>query len=86
MFVILTYDVNRKTAKTIKHTCDKYLHHIQNSVFEGDITQSELKELKQKLEKIINKELDSICIYSFDSIKYARREQIGQSVVYGNII
>jgi hypothetical protein len=30
-----------------------------------------------ELERKIEKETDSICIYEFDSIKYSRKEQIG---------
>jgi CRISPR/Cas system-associated endoribonuclease Cas2 len=32
-----------------------YLNHVQNSVFEGELTVSYLKELIEKLRKIINK-------------------------------
>ena len=46
MFVILTYDVNKKRVNKIKKICKKYLVHVQNSVFEGNITDSRLNKLK----------------------------------------
>ncbi len=86
MFVILTYDINKNKVKIVKKICDRYLHHIQNSVFEGTISEAKLKDLKSKLDKVVNKDIDSICIYKFDSVKYAKKEQIGLSSVFGNII
>ena len=42
MYVILVYDIklDQKGPKILNHTfkiCKKYLTHIQNSVFEGEI-------------------------------------------------
>ena len=86
MFVILTYDVGQKRVSKVMKTCRKYLLHVQNSVFEGSITEARLNKLKAELEKKIEKEMDSICIYEFDSIKYSRKEQIGSVAKYSNII
>lgn len=77
MFVILTYDVNKRRVNKILKICKRYLMHVQNSVFEGHITNSKLGELKLKIERVIRKETDHVCIYKFDSIKYAKKEQIG---------
>ena len=74
MFVILVYDVTeRKVAKI----CRKYLTWIQNSVFEGDIGEANLKKLKKELSQVIDKETDSVIIYKFNSLNYSKREVIG---------
>jgi CRISPR-associated protein Cas2 len=86
MFVILSYDVGQKRVAKVMKICRRYLIHVQNSVFEGTITEARLKKLKNELEKKIVKETDGICIYEFDSIKYTRKEQIGLVAVYENII
>ena len=86
MFVILTYDVGQKRVSKVMKTCCRYLFHVQNSVFEGVITQTRLKKLKWELERKIEKEVDRVCIYEFDSMKYSRKEQIGSVVTYGRII
>lgn len=86
MFVILTYDVNKKRVNKIKKICKKYLVHVQNSVFEGNITDSRLNKLKKEIEKNIIVEVDQICIYKFDSVKYASKEQIGYCKVISNQI
>lgn len=77
MFVILVYDVtDRKVAKALK-VCRKYLTWIQNSVFEGDIGEANLKKLKVELRQVIDKETDSVIIYRFNSMNYSKREVIG---------
>ena len=86
MFAILVYDVGKKRVSKVMKTCRRYLLHVQNSVFEGTITEARLNKLKAELEKKIEKETDSICIYEFDSVKYARKEQIGSVAIYQSII
>lgn len=77
MFVILVYDVtDRKVAKALK-VCRKYLTWIQNSVFEGDIGEANLKKLKVELKQVIDKKTDSVIIYRFNSMNYSKREVIG---------
>ncbi|MDL2324179.1 CRISPR-associated endonuclease Cas2 [Ruminococcaceae bacterium OttesenSCG-928-A16] len=86
MFVVLAYDVGAKRVSKVMKACRRYLFHVQNSVFEGSITEAQLKKLKIELEKKIEKETDSICIYEFGSVKYSRKEQIGAVAAYSNII
>jgi CRISPR-associated protein Cas2 len=86
MFVIFTYDVNAKRDAKVMKTCKKYLNHIQNSVFEGMISDAKLERLKSEVERIIDKNTDSVCIYKIGSIKYTSKERIGQVSLTGNII
>lgn len=53
MFVILVYDVNSSRCAKVMKICKKYLHHVQRSVFEGMITESKLKGMRQELERNI---------------------------------
>lgn len=86
MFVILTYDVGQKRVSGVMKTCRRYLRHVQNSVFEGTITGARLNALKSELGEKIEKNVDSICIYEFDSIKFSRKEQLGVVEVFTNIV
>ncbi len=79
MFVILVYDVNTKRVNRIHKICQKYLTWVQNSVFEGNITQANLMRLKHELGDIIDKEYDSIIIYEFRTKAYFQRETLGKS-------
>ena len=86
MFVILTYDVNQRRVSKVMKICRKYLFHVQNSVFEGTITDAKLRRLKEELENKIDKTADRICVYEFDSTKYSRKEQIGATAEISNVI
>ena len=66
--------------------CCKYLTHIQNSVFEGTITEGKLNKLKGELEKVIDVKCDAVCIYKFGSTKYSSKEQIGNVPIFSNVI
>lgn len=77
MFVILVYDIGVKRVAKVLKTCRKYLYWVQNSVFEGEISEVNLTKLKGELSKIINKDVDSIIIYSFRTTKYSSIEIIG---------
>lgn len=77
MKVILVYDVNQKRVSRVLKTCRKYLHWVQNSVFEGEITEGRLERLKTELKKIIDQDEDSVVIYTFQSEWYTKRETIG---------
>lgn len=79
MFVILVYDVNEKRVSKVLKKCREYLYWVQNSVFEGDITHMRLRQLTKELERIIDKEEDSVIIYRFQSLRYSSREILGRN-------
>lgn len=79
MYVILVYDMGEKRVGKMLKLCRKYLNWIQNSVFEGEITEVRLKELTLKAEKIMKKdEEDSLIIFSSRSDKFLDKQIIGQ--------
>ncbi|MBO8152302.1 MAG: CRISPR-associated endonuclease Cas2 [Candidatus Marinimicrobia bacterium] len=78
MHVILVYDIGEKRVAKVLKTCRKYLHWVQNSVFEGEITNANLVRLKGELKRIIKKEEDSVVIYQFRTLNYSKREILGQ--------
>ena len=86
MFVILSYDINQKRVGKVLKVCRKYLVHIHKSVFEGNITESKLKSLKNELKKIIRTDEDSVCIYSTPFAQVVFKEQIGVTDDNSNII
>lgn len=77
MYVILVYDIGKKrVGKMLKH-CRKYLNWIQNSVFEGEITEVKVKELLAGAKKIMNEESDSVIIFKSRDEKWLNKEIIG---------
>ncbi|MDA8335752.1 MAG: CRISPR-associated endonuclease Cas2 [Peptococcaceae bacterium] len=77
MFVILTYDVNEKRVAKVLKKCRQYLNWVQNSVFEGDISEASLTKLKMELDRIIKKDEDSVILYYLRTTKYSSREIMG---------
>ena len=64
MYVILIYDVNVKRVGKMLKLCRQYPCWIQNSVFEGEISEAKLQELCNKIKSIIDESEDSIIIFS----------------------
>ncbi len=77
MFVILVYDANEKRVQKFHKICKKYLTWVQNSVFEEEISEANLRILKDELKDIMEENEDSILIYKFRTKKYYDREMIG---------
>jgi CRISPR-associated protein Cas2 len=77
MFVILVYDANERRVQKFHKICKKYLMHVQNSVFEGEITDADLRKLTDELREVIEETEDSVLIYKFRTRKYFERESIG---------
>ncbi len=70
MRIILVYDVGEKRVQKVHKFLKRYLHWIQNSVFEGDLTTSELEEVKAYLKKLMNEDEDSIIIFKLKFTNY----------------
>jgi len=78
MYIILVYDVGQKRVGKMLKLCRKYLNWIQNSVFEGEITEVQFNELKWNARKIIDEENDSIIIFKSRQEKWLDKEIVGQ--------
>ncbi len=77
MYVILVYDIGEKRGGRMLKLCRCYLNWIQNSVFEGEIKEVKLKELKIKAGLIMKDNEDSLIIF------IARNERWLEKVVLG---
>ena len=77
MYIILVYDIGEKRVGKMLKLCRKYLNWIQNSVFEGEITEVKLKELLFKAKEIMNIEEDSLIIFKSRNEKWLDKEVIG---------
>ena len=73
----MVYDVNEKRVGKALKISRKYLHWVQNSVFEGEITEAKFVKLKNEIKELINKEEDSVIFYILRSTSYTKREIIG---------
>ncbi|MDO8898949.1 MAG: CRISPR-associated endonuclease Cas2 [Bacteroidales bacterium] len=78
MYVILVYDIGEKRVGKMLKLCRQYLNWIQNSVFEGEITEVKLKELVLKAKGIMKLEFDSLIIFQTRQEKWLDKQIIGK--------
>jgi CRISPR-associated protein Cas2 len=77
MYVIAMYDVGQKRVGKMLKLCRRYLNWIQNSVFEGEITEVKLLELKHQAMLIMDEEIDSLIIFKTRQEKWLDKEIVG---------
>jgi CRISPR-associated protein Cas2 len=77
MYVILVYDFGEKRVGKMLKLCRKYLNWIQNSVFEGEITDLQLKQIEASAAAFMNPDEDSIIIFSSRSQMFMDKRIIG---------
>lgn len=82
MYVILVYDIKtdtegKKILPKVFKICKKYLVHIQNSVFEGELSIPQLKTLKMELSKYVRDDSDSLIIFKNRQEKWLDKEFLG---------
>jgi CRISPR-associated protein Cas2 len=79
MYVIIVYDVDVDKNRTVLTFLRTRLDWIQNSVFEGQLTKAEVREVKSRLESVASAESgDSIVIYELGSSDYMEKTVIGE--------
>lgn len=77
MYIIAVYDVDQKRCGKMLKLCRKYLHHIQNSVFEGEITEGKLEEMRLAAKRIMKDDGDSLIIFKSRNEKWLDKEICG---------
>jgi CRISPR-associated protein Cas2 len=78
MYIILVYDIEEKRVGKMLKLCRRYLNWIQNSVFEGELTEVKLRELVLEAGKIMNKERDSIIVFQSRQEKWLEKLIVGK--------
>ncbi|KGN99889.1 CRISPR-associated protein Cas2 [Porphyromonas macacae] len=78
MYVILVYDVGEKRVAKMLKLCRKYLNWIQNSVFEGELSEVKLLELKSLAKDFMDNDEDSLIIFSSRQERWLEKEIIGR--------
>lgn len=83
MYVVLVYDISQsengqKRWSRVFKICKKYLSHIQNSVFEEEISKVQLVQLQQELKPYVDTTLDSVIIFKSRQEKWLDKEFWGK--------
>lgn len=95
MYILLTYDVEtknpagQKRLRNVAKCCKNFGQRVQSSVFECELSGSELVNLKYQLKSIIDEKTDSIRIYHLGKNYHAKIETLGVETAIdlnGNLI
>jgi len=78
MYIILVYDIEERRVSKMLKLCRRYLHWIQNSVFEGELSPVQLKELIFEAELIMDARKDSLIIFKTRQEKWLEKQVIGR--------
>lgn len=78
MYVILVYDMEEKRVGKMLKLCRRYLNWVQNSVFEGELTDVKLQELLQGAKRIMHVEKDSIIVFKSRQEKWLEKMVVGK--------
>jgi CRISPR-associated protein Cas2 len=77
MYVILVYDVGEKRVAKVCKFCRQYLNWVQNSSFEGELSEARFARLKSGLRAIIEPDEDSVLIYTARDERLLSRSVMG---------
>jgi len=77
MFVILVYDTLAERNPGVLRTCRRYLHWVQRSVFEGQLTAAQYRTLTSELRTQIDPGYDSVRIYTTRTPDFIETHSIG---------
>lgn len=87
MYIILVYDIGEKRVQKVHKLLKKYLNWVQNSVFEGELTEGRFEAMKIDLKERMESDEDSVIIYTLGSLKYTDRQIIGvEKNMTGNLL
>ena len=78
MYVVVVYDVEVARVNKINQFLKQFLYWRQNSVFEGEVTQSQLEKIKIWIKKFI-KDGDKVIIYILPSQKILQTIEFGRN-------
>ena len=88
MLVLITYDVNTQTAagrkrlRKVAKECTNYGQRVQNSVFECQMDATKCRQVKDILEKLIDKDVDSLRFYYLGNQYEQKIQHFGRNAGY----
>lgn len=78
MYIVLVYDIEEKRVVKMLKLCRRYLNWVQNSVFEGELSDVKLKELLYEAGVIMDLEKDSIIVFKSRQEKWMEKQILGK--------
>ncbi len=77
MYLIIVYDIAVERIDKVRKYLKQYLNWVQNSAFEGELTEGEIEKIKIALKKLIKEDEDSIILYVTPNKQWVTKEILG---------
>ena len=77
MYFVAAYDVDESRVGKMLKIFRKYLTWVQNSVFEGELTEAQYEALKTEVEDLMDPTHDSVIFWNVRAEQYCDRETLG---------
>ena len=77
VYVVIVYDVRADRTRILLKFLRRYLTHVQNSVFEGQVTEGDLERIRNGIEERLEPG-ESTIVYELSSEKLLDRTVFGE--------
>lgn len=77
MYVIVVYDVREERVNRACKFLKRFLPRVQNSVFEGELSESKLERVRSGLKAVLDLDQDSVLIYVLRDARWMERLTLG---------
>jgi CRISPR-associated protein Cas2 len=77
MYVVVVYDMESDRTHLLLKLCRRYLTHVQQSVFEGEISKGDLQRLRGEIEDTLDAG-ESVIVYELSSDTLLDRTVYGE--------
>jgi len=78
VYVILVYDVGEDRVGRVCKYLRRYLPRVQNSVFEGELSEAKLAAMKAGLSKHLDEQVDSVLLWVMRDARWTDRQTMGR--------
>jgi len=80
MFLIVVYDTLAERNPQVLRTCRRYLHWVQRSVFQGELSAAQHRTFLEELKQHIDPGYDSVLIYRTRTPQQVETQTLGQDL------
>jgi len=77
VYLVVVYDVEATRTRHFRNFLRQHLHHVQNSVFEGEVTEGDAETIETRLESMLE-EAESAIVYRLPAEKFVDRSAFGE--------
>lgn len=73
MYIVIVYDVGVERLDKVRKVLREYLNWVQNSAFEGELSEGKLEEVRLRVKELIDESSDSILVYTIPNKEWVSK-------------